>query len=197
ETRNGTGVSLRETVARVAAPVDVELAKQLSPRAEQHAHTMKWRQRWWGEIWRSAHSTSMLAAFGHGYGFDLISLAPKDVRAGQPDMRTPHSVFYYALGYTGWVGVTLFALLQLIIAKMLYQSYRRSEHTAGLVFWAAILAMSFFEAGFDTPYRAIPLYLIVGMGMAPGLVEHADVPDAKKRVHPAPTWSSPFNKWER
>jgi hypothetical protein len=31
------------------------------------------------------------------------------------------------------------------------------------------MAMACFEAGFETPYKAIPFYLLVGMGMAPGL----------------------------
>ena len=46
-----------------------------------------------------------------------LRLAPAEVRSGQEnwEVRTPHSVFYYALGYTGWVGVAIFGALQLAI----------------------------------------------------------------------------------
>jgi hypothetical protein len=163
-------VSLGETVARVIAPIDVELAKQLSPHAERHAHTMEWREKWWAEIWRSVHSTPMLEAFGHGYGFDLFALAPEDVREGQvEEIRTPHSVFYFALGYTGWVGVILFVVLQFAILKLLWRSYQLTRQPVGVVWWVMGIAMANFEAGFDTPYRAIPFYLLWGMALAPGL----------------------------
>jgi O-antigen ligase len=113
----------------------------------------------------------MLEAFGHGYGFDLFGLAPAEVRYGQEDweVRTPHSVFYYALGYTGWVGVVLFAALQLAILRLLWQSFRLDGQPVGVLFWVMGMAMASFEGGFDTPYRAIPFYLMVGMAAAPAL----------------------------
>jgi hypothetical protein len=105
--RNGESVSLSENVARVIAPIDLELAKEFSPNAKYHAGTAEWRELWWEQIWLSVHSTRMLEAFGHGYGFDLFSRAPTAVRAGQEnwEVRTPHSVFFYALGYTGGLGL--------------------------------------------------------------------------------------------
>jgi hypothetical protein len=165
-----SGISLGETLARVIAPIDIEMAKQLSPNAKRHAHTMEWREKWWAEIWRSAHSRLTLGAFGHGYGFDLFALAPEDVRAGQAEeIRTPHSVFYFALGYTGWVGVILFGLLQFAILRLLWRTYRLTRQPVGVVWWVMGMAMVNFEAGFDTPYRAIPFYLLWGLAIAPGL----------------------------
>ena len=163
--------SLGEILSRVVAPIDVELAKQFSPNAKGHAGTAVWRERWWGQIWHSVHSTPMLEAFGHGYGFDLFALAPEDVRAGQEDweVRTPHSVFYYALGYTGWVGVVLFVGLQVTILRLVWRSFRLGGAPAGLVFWVMGMSAACFEQSFDTPYKAIPFYLLVGMGIAPGL----------------------------
>jgi hypothetical protein len=166
----GRGVSLGEVLARVVAPIDRELAKEWSPTADRAADTVEWRQKWWDSIWRSAHSTPMLETFGHGYGFDLFSLAPAEVRAGQAeDIRTPHSVFYYALGYTGWVGVALFGLLQFVVLRLLWRSFRMSGQPAGVVLWFMGMAMACFEAGFEAPYKAVPFYLLVGMAMAPGL----------------------------
>jgi hypothetical protein len=169
--RRGYKVSLSESIARVIAPVDLELAKQLSPKAGNHAGTAEWRELWWEKIWLSIHSTRMLGAFGHGYGFNLFGLAPEEVTAGQEhdDVRTPHSVFYYALGYTGWVGVILFAALQLAILRLLWRSYRIGGQPAGLAFWALGMGMAFFQESLESPHRAIPFYLLVGLTIAPGL----------------------------
>jgi hypothetical protein len=80
-----------------------------------------------------SNSAPLLEAFGHGYGFDLFSLAPPEVRGGQEkwEVRTPHSVFYYPLGYTGWVGVVLFAALQLTILRLLWQSFGSMDSRPG------------------------------------------------------------------
>ncbi len=166
--RTGTSVSIAETLARAIAPLSLDLAKELSPNAVYHAGTAEWRELWWDQIWRSVHATPMLEAFGHGYGFDLFGLAPPEVRAGQPaEIRTPHSVFYFALGYTGWVGVVLFGALQLAILRLLWRSYKLTGQPVGLVWWVMGIAMASFEEGFDTPFKAIPFYLLCGMAIAP------------------------------
>jgi hypothetical protein len=171
----GSGSSRSATISRdvvgiVIAPINIELAKQLSPRAVMKMTTGDWRKRWWDQIWHSVHSTPMREAFGHGYGFDLFGLAPDDVRAGQAEeIRTPHSVFYYALGHTGWAGVILFGALQLSILKLLWRSYRLTGQPAGVVFWVMGMSMALFEESFDSPYKAIPFYLLLGLSIAPGL----------------------------
>jgi hypothetical protein len=153
--RTGGAVSLSETLGRFIAPINLELAKAIEPTAARHVGTAEWRELWWKQIWISAHSTPMLEAFGHGYGFDLFGLAPAEVRSGQEDwdVRTPHSVFYYALGYTGWVGVMLFSLLQFTILRLLWRSFRVTRQPAGLVFWVLEMGMAF----------------LVGMAIAPAL----------------------------
>lgn len=169
--RNGADVSLSENLARIVAPIDVELARKFSPNAKYHAGTAEWRQLWWDQIWLSVHSTPTLEAFGHGYGFDLWGLAPPAVRAGQEnwDVRTPHSVFFYALGYTGWVGVALFGLLQVAILRLLWRAFSVGGEPAGVVWWVMGIAMASFQEGFDTPFHAIPFYLLAGMTIAPAL----------------------------
>jgi hypothetical protein len=170
--RTGDRVSLSENLARVVAPINLDLAKQLSPNAKYHAGTAEWRELWWEQIWISVHSTPTLEAFGHGYGFDLFGLAPAEVRAGQEEweVRTPHSVFYYALGYTGWVGVAIFAALQFATVRLLWRSYRLTGEATGLVLWVMAMARFSFEEGFETPFKAIPVYLLWGMAMVPALV---------------------------
>ena len=73
--RNGE-VSLSDNVGRMIAPIDLELAKELTPSAKYAAGTAEWRELWWEGIWRSVHSSPMLELFGHSYGFPLVSLAP-------------------------------------------------------------------------------------------------------------------------
>jgi hypothetical protein len=163
-------ISLGSTLAQALAPIDAELARKFSPDSERHSVTATWRERWWEQIWLSVHSTPKLEAFGHGYGFDLFALAPEDVRAGQSaEVRTPHSVFFYALGYTGWVGVAIFTVFQMTILSLLWRSFRLTGQPVGVVWWAMGIAMAFFEASFDTPYKAIPFYLLIGLSIAPGL----------------------------
>jgi hypothetical protein len=166
----GSPISPMSILGRVIAPIDKELAKEFTPHADDDAGTVEWRQKWWDEIWASAQSTSELGMLGHGYGFDLFSLAPAGVRVGQAvEIRTPHNVFFYALGYTGWIGVALFVVLQVAILRLLWRSYRRGGEPIGLIWWAAGLSMAFFSNYFETPFGAIPFYLLVGMGIAPGL----------------------------
>jgi hypothetical protein len=169
--RSGDQISLSENLARVIAPINLELAKQLSPNAVYHAGTAEWRELWWDQIWLSVHSTPMLEAFGHGYGFDLFGLAPAEVRAGQEDweVRTPHSIFFYALGYTGWVGVVLFALLHLAILRLLWRAFALTGQPVGIVWWILGMGRAFFEEGFETPFKAIPFYLLMGLCIAPAL----------------------------
>jgi hypothetical protein len=79
-------------------------------------------------------------------------------------------VFYYALGYTGWVGVALFGLLQLAVFQIVLRAFRATGQPVGVVWWVMGLGMGMFEESFETPYKAIPFYLLVGMAMAPALI---------------------------
>jgi hypothetical protein len=177
-------VSLSESVARVIAPIDLRLAKELSPRAKFHAGTADWRELWWDGIWRSVHSDPMLEAVGHGYGFPLVSLAP----AGEykESTRTPHSVFYYALGLTGWIGVVLFAALQFAILRLLWRSYRLTGQAAGLAWWVLWMVRFSFEEGLETPMKAIPFYLMIGICMAPALQAQGERIARAVRARPLP-----------
>lgn len=185
---SGSGATLsRDVLGIVIAPIDPKLAYKISPRAAIKTETAEWRQKWWDQIWLSVHSKPLLEAFGHGYGFDLWGLAPEKVRAGQAeDIRTPHNIFYFALGYTGWVGVALFGFLQLATVRLLWRSFRLTRQPVGLVWWAMGMSMAFVEVSFDTPYKAIPFYLLMGLSIAPGLQsqEERDAYPARAQLLP-------------
>lgn len=181
-------VSVSSIISRAVAPFDEKLASEFSPYAAEDGGTLKWRQAWWETIWAAANSDPQLELFGHGYGFDLFSLAPPSVRAGQEheNVRTPHNVFYYALGYTGWVGVLLFAFFQLSILGLQWTSYRRSGQPFGMLYWVAGIAISFFSNYFETPFQSIPFYLVMGMAMAPvlGPLPGRSLPDRPSQDQP-------------
>ena len=180
-------VSFSSIVSRAVAPFDEKLAAEFSPYAADDGGTLKWRQAWWETIWASANSSTELELFGHGYGFDLFSLAPPSVRAGQEheNVRTPHNVFYYALGYTGWIGVIIFALFQISILYLQWKSYKYSGQPFGMLYWVAGISISFFSNYFETPFQSIPFYLVMGMAMAPVLGQHPSrVTPAARQVSP-------------
>jgi hypothetical protein len=162
ESRGGT-ISATELVARVIAPVNPELAADYSDDVHMYEGTAAWRTMWWIEIWNSAHSSSSLALFGHGYGFALGDLV---AYLEDSSTRTPHNAFFLALGYTGWSGVIMFALLQSEIARLCWRAYRRTNQAFSIVFWVTTLAFSFFTPFFETPQGAIPFYLVAGCACA-------------------------------
>lgn len=161
--RGGT-ISVQEMVGRAVAPLNQELAAQYTESAHSYAGTVSWRTEWWKAIWNSIHDKREQTLIGYGYGKALGDLVPYlqgDV------IRTPHNVFFYALAYGGWVGVGVFFLFQWTVARLLWQAYRVTGQPVGLVFWAMALTEGFFSNFFETPFGAIPFYLLVGLASAP------------------------------
>jgi hypothetical protein len=158
----GGAVSSPEIIARAIAAVDQDAAQEYSPRnADYYAGTASWRQVWWREIWFSAHEDAGTALLGHGYGYPLNTLVP--YLRGMDDLRTPHSVFYFALGYTGWIGVALFFGFQAALGLILFRAWRFSGDTFGFSVWASSIVSAMFENTYETPFGAIPQYLMLGM----------------------------------
>lgn len=163
----GGEISSREIVARVVAPFNPNLAAELTPFAEGYAGTVQWRVDWWTAIWSSIHEDLRLSLLGHGYGYPLADLVVS--RSGEA-LRTPHNIFFYALGYGGWISIALFFLLQVSLARLLLRAYRITGQPFGLVFWAVSLAIAFFGGFYETPFGAIPSYLLIGLAIAPVLL---------------------------
>jgi hypothetical protein len=166
ESRGGT-ISASELAARIIAPVDSDLAKEYSSDATD-AHMYEgnavFRTLWWVAIWSSVHESIPRAFWGYGYGFALGDLVP--YLQGE-FIRTPHNAFFYALGYTGWIGVVIFAVFQGELARLLWRVQRTTGQAFGIVFWIAMLTFSLFTPFFEVPQGAIPFYLIIGSACAP------------------------------
>ena len=182
EGRGGT-ISATDLYGRILAPIDKDLAANYTSDAQMHEETVAFRTLWWLAIWDSVHGNISRALFGHGYGFALGDLVP--YLAGN-FIRTPHNVFFYALGYTGWVGVVIFGLLLAEIARLSWRVYRRDGQPFAIVFWVTMLAYSLFTAFFETPYGAVPFFVVAGCACAPLLYAECRMPS------PA-LWSSRAN----
>lgn len=164
----GGAISTREIVARGLSAIDPEMAKDYTGSEEtgQYAGTISWRETWWHAIWANSQENMTNLIIGPGYGFLLKNLVSY---LKSMDLRTPHNIFYFALGYTGWVGVVIFFALQIVCARLLWRTYRVTGQAFGLAAWASTLFAAFFGNVLETPSGAIPLYLTIGVLVAPSL----------------------------
>ncbi len=164
----GGAVSSREIVARGLSAFSQDMAEEYSSakNVRFYAGTIYWRTRWWHAIWDEVNDSVTNQLIGPGYGFPLGDLVP-DLKG--KDIRTPHNVFFFCLAYSGWIGVLLFCIFQLCIFQLLWRTYKRTRQPFGICVWAATITGAFFGNVFETPFGAIPSYLLVGMLIAPGL----------------------------
>ncbi|WP_448377795.1 hypothetical protein [Fervidobacterium sp.] len=163
----GGELSVRGVVARVLAPLNPEAAAELiGEEAYSMAGTIRgWRIPWWAAIWEEVHRQDVSLLLGLGYGFPLWSLH----YAIPEGIRTPHNAFFYALGYGGWVGVVIFFTFLASLGTLLWRNFRLTgSPVPGLSFilWAALSSSAFFGNFFETPFGAIPFYLLTGYGLA-------------------------------
>ena len=128
-------------------------------RTDSQEATFVWRTVWWVAIWNSANEGAHAAVLGHGYGFPLGDLVP--YLEGQ-FIRTPHNEFFFALGYTGWIGVAFFFFFEVEILRLLWKVNRATGEAFGVPYWVAMMTYGMFFPLGESPYGAIPFYLITG-----------------------------------
>jgi hypothetical protein len=175
EGRGGGDISIRQLTDRAIAPFRADTSDARAAAgigAESQESTFVWRTVWWFLIWDSVHSTLNTTIWGFGYGYPLGDLAP--YLAGE-FIRTPHNQFFYALGYTGWIGVVLFFAFIIEILRLLRKVHRLTNDPFGISFWIAMMAYGMFFPLGETPYGAIPFYLILGWLVSPLLTERYSV----------------------
>lgn len=176
EVQGGGDISARDLVGRAMAPVDPDMAEEYTSFYRTDVGTTVWRTVWWIAIWQSVNESRATSLVGFGYGFPIGDLSPF-ITEGQ-FIQTPHNVFFYALGYTGWIGVLLLVLFQFELVRVLWKTFRRTAQPYGLVLWSAVLAYALFSSFFEAPYGAIPFYLLTGWIVAPLLLKSS--PRAKQ-----------------
>jgi hypothetical protein len=165
----GGNISSREIVARGLAAIDPALAKEVTGSANvgYYDGTIIWRETWWRAIWANSQANYTNLLIGPGYGYLLRNLV--NYLKGMGDLRTPHNIFYYALGYTGWLGVFFFFSLQAACGALVWRAYKITGQSFGVVIWGSTLFTAFFGNAFETPTGAIPCYLTLGLIIGPTL----------------------------
>ena len=101
--------------------------------------------------------------FGLGYGRPLSDLTTFI----NSDLRSPHNVFYFALGYGGWFGVAAFGAMHVAIFFALWKVFRLTGNPFGLLLWVFATLTGLFGNFFETPYNAVPYYTLIGISLAP------------------------------
>jgi hypothetical protein len=164
----GGELSARGTLARMAGSVSPEFASKFgvdAATARFDYGTVYWRKHWWANIRNEVSKDYKSEIFGMGYGYPLAKLASKDVE--HEGTRSPHSIFYFTLAYSGIVGFGIFCWLQVSMVLLLWRMFKVSGETFGLIYWLYTIIGAFFGNLIETPQAAIPLYLLCGMAMGP------------------------------
>lgn len=167
ESRGGSDISAQDLVGRALAPVDSDLAVEYTSSYKMDVGTALWRTIWWAAIWQAVNENRRTALAGFGYGYPIGELSPLIEQGGF--IQTPHNAFFYALGYTGWIGVLLFGAFLTELCRLVWRSDRKGDQRRGIVLLAAMLVYAMFTAFFEAPYGAIPFYLLAGCLVGSGL----------------------------
>ena len=179
----GGELSARGTIARMAGAISPELAADVGggrENAQFYYGTVHWREHWWAAIRSEVSKSPTREIFGMGYGYPLAHLAGRDVE--KQGTRSPHSVFYFTLAYSGIVGVSIFFWLEICLLWLLWRVYKVSGETFGLMFAIYTLIGAFFGNVLETPQAAIAFYLLCGMAIAPLFLQREEVYDDQQPV---------------
>jgi hypothetical protein len=175
----GGEISARDTVGRALSSIDPKLAQEYSTNAGVYAGTVQWRENWWKAIREQVFKSPATTAFGLGYGYPIKDLVAY-LRGA--DIRSPHSVFYFTLAYSGLVGVFLFAILQAHLLNFFWHVYRRTKQIFGFAFAIMMLVNAMFGNLFESPQRSLPIYIVYGMCMGPLLLAIQERAVTQKRL---------------
>jgi len=119
--------------------------------------TSLWRKQIWENILATLNTTPK-QALGHGHGEAITELTPD----GQ-EIHTPHNFVFYALYYTGALGLCVFALMLfalLLASRRIAEPNLRALQTGHIFMMVLVAAVGNM---FETPIAAIPFYLLSGI----------------------------------
>jgi hypothetical protein len=182
----GGELSARGTIARMAGSISPDMATEVGASATTARFeygTVYWRKHWWAAIRNEVSKDYKTEIFGLGYGYPLAALAGPGVE--KEGTRSPHSIFYFTLSYSGIVGFAIFCWLEICVLHLLWRVFKLSGAAFGLIYLIYTLTGAFFGNSIETPQAAIPLYLLCGMAMGPIFLRTAPV-YAEEQPVPAP-----------
>lgn len=180
----GGEISARATVARLAGSISTDMAEDMGGDAADarfYYGTVYWRKHWWAGIRDEVSRNSENLVFGLGYGFPLDKLGGPTTT----DVRSPHDIFYFALAYSGALGVAIFFWLEISIIRLLWRSYKLTGDVYGLSYFCYAILGAFFGNRLETPQGGIAVYLLLGLVLGPVCVVYR----AEER-RTVPEWSS-------
>ncbi len=180
----GGELSARGTIARMAGSISPDLAAEAGGGRDARFYygTVHWREHWWAAIRNEVFKDTKTEIFGLGYGYPLAHLAGPEVEA--QGTRSPHSIFYFTLAYSGFVGVAIFFWLEISILWLLWRVYKISGETFGFLFAIYTLINAFFGNVLETPAASISFYLLLGMSMSPIFLRSSKVYDDERVMSP-------------
>jgi hypothetical protein len=164
----GGELSARGTLGRMAGSFSPELAADISGSrsdARMYYGTVYWRKRWWAAIREEVSKDPLTLSFGLGYGYPLAKLSG-DGGAVQDGTRSPHSIFYFALAYSGVVGVVIFFWFQICLIRLLYRVCKVTGQIFGMAYFVYSFVGAFFGNFLETP-GGITFYLLLGLYIGP------------------------------
>jgi O-Antigen ligase len=164
----GGELSARGTITRMAGSISPGLASEFGADAAtaRFAYgTVYWRTHWWSAIRNEVTKDNKTMIFGLGYGYPLARLASRDVE--KQGTRSPHSIYYFALAYSGILGVAIFFWLEICMIRLLWRVYKVTGQTFGLIYFLYCLSSSFFGNFIETPQGGIQMYLLSGLLAGP------------------------------
>jgi len=163
----GGELSARGTLGRMAGSISPELAAEFSE--DRHSAfyygTVHWRKRWWAGIRDEVSQDPLTLTFGLGYGYPLAKLAGNSGTV-QQGTRSPHNIFYFALAYSGVVGVVIFFWLEFSLLCLLHRVYKVTGQIFGLAYFVYSVSGAFFGNFLESP-SALPFYLLLGLCIGP------------------------------
>lgn len=181
KSRGSGTISAEDLIGRAIAPVNENVAANYTSKYRTDLATTVWRTLWWAAIWEAVQHSASTALWGFGYGYPIEDLVPY---LKNHFIESPHNAFFYALGYTGWIGVILFFWFLAEIARLLLSAGRaRAEHF-GIAAFVTFFSLSMFTPFFEVPYGGIPFYLITGLAAAPLLLRVRTAPESKPGLAP-------------
>lgn len=161
----GGDLSPRWIAARLVTLTDPDLAEQMIAEdgstsdvsdIRSISGTKEWRKRFWQATFDSLDAEDLWLV-GHGYGFSLGTLIHDQ------EVHTPHNFGVYLLGYTGYVGAALFVGLILALLMAFRALDRGPFRTFLFAQLAATLIVAAFGNALETPFLAVPFYLVMGL----------------------------------
>jgi O-Antigen ligase len=164
----GGELSAQDTIARAAGSISPGLAAQFGvghANASFYYGTVYWRQRWWRAIREEVSREPKTLIFGLGYGYPLGRLNSQAVE--KEGTRSPHNIFYFALAYSGCIGVAIFFWLEACVFRLLWQTFQATGKIFVLAFFASQFFGWFFGNAVETPQGGIYIYLLIGLYVGP------------------------------